>query len=289
VPGFLGHYEHAWLLKREIEKRNDFPPLLVNYDRRDSLGDCGKDLTKGIQFIIEHQMGSQTQKPTIDFITFSLGALILRVSQTENPDFWSNNKFRKLTMLAPVNRASSWAQKLGEREYTRKLMLSWAEWRWPSDPDLGLTWEGKPTLGAELQNLTAEDIDNRYPHLDVSHFSDVMVANGELPIGGNPFLTGANDGTITIEETKLPDDYPNVQYYTFRSSHSMLMMKPRIVKQVAKFNEFDRFEKMEIDPAKIRPGKIYPGVWPVKRPVQYEPPRIQRMPPSPHGSGRTLI
>ena len=74
-------------------------------------------------------------------------------------------------MLAPVNRHSSWAQKLAKQDLTRKLMLSWAEWRLPWDPDLGLNWDAKPTLGVELQNMSAEDIDKQFAHLDVSHFS----------------------------------------------------------------------------------------------------------------------
>ena len=91
-----------------------------------------------------------------------------------------------------------------------------------------------------------------------------MVINGELPVGGNPFLKGPNDGTLTVEETKLPDDYPNVHYRTYKGFHSMLLFNRKIVRRIAQFNEFDRFEKSEIDPSKIRPGKIYPGVWPVK-------------------------
>jgi len=109
------------------------------------------------------------------FVTHSFGALVLReafrLSQWEGP--------AKVVMCAPPNRGS---------EFCRRLEpLPLARW---------VVGEA----GSELMGLGAEDLDARLGCLP-REVQGLVIA-GDL--GWNPLISSSNDGTIAVEETRLP-------------------------------------------------------------------------------------
>jgi len=279
IPGYLGWDSNSRLLINELEKRNDWRPLEIPYDKTDTLKDIGENVNQQFHNIHKNYLTGNPEKPIYDIITFSFGAMALRAAQ-QDKEFWNNNTFGKLTMIAPPLGGSAWARRLAQNEYTRKIMLSMAENRRLWNPNIGKSWKGEDSCGIELQTLNKDEFNSKYP-LDLSYFKKVLIINSELPMGGNPFLDGPNDGTILTEETKFDD--PKVQYGTYNSAHSMLMWKTPVINHVTDFMEFNRFEKKDMDPRKIRQTPLE------KQRIQYNPDDFNRFrgPTSGYNPGTT--
>lgn len=281
LPGYLGWDSNSRLLINELEKRNDWRPIEVPYDKQDCLKDIGADVNHQLHNIHKNYLTGISDKPVYDIICFSFGAMALRAAQLDK-EFWNNNTFGKLTLIAPPLGGSAWARRVAQNNYSRKIMLSIAEKRRFWNPDLGKNWKGEDSCGIELQTLDKDEFNAKYP-LDLSYFKKVLIINSELPMGGNPFLSGPNDGTILVDETKVDHDDPKIQYETYKSHHSMLLWKTPVIEKVTDFMEFHRFEKKDMDPRKIRQTPLE------KQRIQYNPDDYNRFrgPSSGYNPGQT--
>jgi hypothetical protein len=70
---------------------------------------------------------------------------------------------------------------------------------------------------------------------------ELGVIAGSLPLGFGRLvgpLAGPNDGTVRVEETRLPGA---VEHLTLRVSHSALVYSPAVARQIAAFLRDGRF------------------------------------------------
>lgn len=112
----------------------------------------------------------------VSFVTHSMGALVVR-ALLARPDLKESDiRFRRLVMIAPPNRGSAIA----------RVLKDWAVYRWlTSEAGQDLT----PTGARRIPVPTIE-------------FAIIAGGRGNAT-GFNPFLDGDNDGTVTVEETRL--------------------------------------------------------------------------------------
>jgi hypothetical protein len=71
------------------------------------------------------------------------------------------------------------------------------------------------------------------------------VIAGSLPLGLGRLvgpLDGSHDGTVLVEETRLPGA---TQHLTIRTSHSSLVYSAEVARQTAGFLQTGRFDRTE--------------------------------------------
>ena len=147
----------------------------------------------------------------INFVGHSMGNLLIRmVLANDLPGLG------RVVMIAPPNQGSFMAQRLD---------------------DLGIyRW----IFGPAGQQLPS---DNRvfFENLPIPDCEFGIIAGGRGTEGGyNPLLEGDNDGTVRVEETKLPGA---ADFTLVNNTHTLLLFDPETVKQTIHFLKNGKFKK----------------------------------------------
>ncbi len=142
-------------------------------------------------------IAAQRPEQPIDFITHSIGALILR--QTLNIEGCPEEaKIGRTVMFAPPNQGSSLAQK------------------WKGFPPV--RWCIGTKIGCELMTYNAATIHSIGPFPETM---DVLVIAGCR--GNKMFFDEPNDGFLTINETALDTPY---YFWSFPANHGRILVYP---------------------------------------------------------------
>ncbi len=155
----------------------------------------------------------------IHFVVHSMGGLVLRAYLMKHRDA----RIGRIVMLGVPNRGAVLADKLKGLALYRALFG-------PAGVQLA---GGKDGLIARL------------PIPDVP-FAIIAGARG-TPEGYNPLVPGDDDGTVSVESTKLPGA---ADFATVKCLHSFLMSNPTVIDYVLRFLEEGRLRP---DPADVHP------------------------------------
>ena len=153
----------------------------------------------------------------IDFVTHSLGGIVVR-SALGRDDAWREQlQIGRLAMLAPPSQGSSFAQALKDFVPFRMVM-------------------------GEVGPQLARDEAGAVPAPDC-RFGVVAAQRGDGG-GWNPLLQGADDGVVTVEETKLEG---MEDFLLVHGTHTFVMDKPEVVTAVLQYLETGDFGPPSID------------------------------------------
>ena len=150
---------------------------------------------------------------TINFVGHSMGNLVIRTMLREKL-----NGLGRIVMIAPPNQGSFMAQRL------EKLDI----FRW--------------VFGPAGQQLPA---DNRefFKGLPIPECEFGIIAGGRgTEKGYNPLLAGDDDGTVRVEETKLPGA---ADFVLVHNTHTLILFDPETVQQTIAFLKTGRFMKQK--------------------------------------------
>jgi pimeloyl-ACP methyl ester carboxylesterase len=153
----------------------------------------------------------------VDFVTHSLGGIVVRSALARNDRWREQLKMGRLAMLAPPSQGSSFAQALKDFVPFRMVM-------------------------GEVGPQLAVDEAGAVPAPDC-RFGVVAAQRGDGG-GWNPMLKGADDGVVTVEETKLEG---MEDFLLVRGTHTFVMDKPKVVAAVLQYLETGDFGDPSID------------------------------------------
>ncbi len=176
-----------------------------NYDSRH---EPMKAVTKRLHREIGKVMGRDVE--SVSFVTHSFGTIVVRYYLAHH----RVKKIGRFVMIAPPNKGSEWARILG------KLPL----YRWA----MGIAGE------------KVQDVEKTIPKIMAPppcEFGVIAGGSGTW-FGINPLLKGDDDGTITVDETKLEGMKDFIQV---KGQHSMLLMQQKVVDNVIAFLEGGTF------------------------------------------------
>jgi len=146
----------------------------------------------------------------IDFVTHSLGGILLRAYAAAQPAL----EFGRVVMLAPPNRGSEWVDALGKTWLFRAL--------------LGPTAERLGTANDSLPNS-----------LGPAPFEVGVIAGTR---SANPFSDNVipvpNDGTVAVERTTLDG---MADFLTVPETHISIKRAPEVTEQVLHFLRYGSF------------------------------------------------
>lgn len=143
---------------------------------------------------------------SINFVTHSFGGIIVR-HYLEKHEVDNLGRF---VMIAPPNKGSEWSSIL--------LEIPFFDW----------------LLGSASQNLKPEDISISPPPCEFG----IISGKSGLETGFNPLLDGDNDGTVTVEETRLEG---MKDFIVITGQHTVLLGLDKTVKNVLAFLETGNF------------------------------------------------
>ena len=173
------------------------------------------------QSIAEHADGLNKLLEDLDgvdqvsFVTHSLGGIVVRATLADKERVWSKRiKLGRVVMLAPPNRGSELAQDLSSFSPFRILAGPSAE-----------------ELRHELSNIPAPPCP----------FGIVAASRGD-DTGWSPFLTGDNDGVVSVEETKLEGA---ADHLIVKGIHTLVMNDPFVIAATLRFLREGRFREEE--------------------------------------------
>ncbi len=149
----------------------------------------------------------------INFVGHSMGNLVIRLVLADNMP-----GLGRVVMIAPPNQGSFMAQRLKDLDVFRWI------------------------FGQAGQQLPA---DNRefFENLPIPDCEFGIIAGGRgTEDGFNPLLEGDDDGTVSVEETKLPGA---ADFTLVNNSHTLILFDPETVKQTIHFLKFGKFQKVE--------------------------------------------
>ena len=181
-------------------KKDGWDVLVWNYKSRDSLiQEHGIRLVDTIRIIAQQHPG----KP-IHFVAHSMGGLVL-LSALNCPSCPNEAKIGKIVLIAPPLKGSAWGRWLSQFSLAR--------------------WIAKDFSGREL--MTKEEFDDlgRYP----SSCKKMIIAGS---LGFNPFISGANDGTVAVAETFL--DMPHKRI-VIKRGHKTIVFSKKVANSVRNF------------------------------------------------------
>ncbi len=153
---------------------------------------------------------SKRNVESISFVTHSFGTLVVRY-YLANHDLKKKGRF---VMIAPPNKGSQWARILG-----RLSLYNWA---------LGVAGEKVQDVEKSIPKIMAP------PPLEFG----VISGGSGTKFGINPLLPGDDDGTVTVEETKLEGMKDFIQV---RGQHSLLLVQKSVIDNVIAFLEEGKF------------------------------------------------
>jgi pimeloyl-ACP methyl ester carboxylesterase len=147
----------------------------------------------------------------INFVGHSMGNLVIRMMLGE-----SLPGLGRIVMIAPPNRGSLVAKQLEDLDI----------YRWIFGP-----------AGQELPADNKAFFDN----LPVPKCEFGIIAGGRgNDEGYNPLLPGDDDGTVAVEETKLPGA---ADFILINRTHTLILFDPETVKQTISFLKTGHFQK----------------------------------------------
>ena len=149
----------------------------------------------------------------INFVGHSMGNLVVRMVLAQDLP-----ELGRVVMIAPPNQGSFMAKRL---------------------EDLGIfRW----IFGPAGQQLPA---DNRefFENLPIPNCEFGIIAGGRGTENGfNPLLEGDDDGTVSVEETKLPGA---ADFIVIHKTHTLILFDPETVEQTIHFLKNGKFQKVK--------------------------------------------
>ncbi len=140
----------------------------------------------------------------IHFVAHSLGSLILRAA-VNHPLCPQEAKQGKAVLLAPPNQGACWGRFLEQFAFARKI--------------------AKEAAGRQL--MTERD----FEYLgDFPPSMQILVVAGKSTY--NPFILAENDGTVTVEETRLNTPHEHI---VIKSEHSAMIFNKKAVNLAKQF------------------------------------------------------
>ena len=131
------------------------------------------------------------------FVTFSLGALVLRRAIADRPAWLARRGVSVAVMIAPPNRGARLASRVRNNKAMRML------------------------LGPSMLDCTPE----RAMELGLPDFPVCVIAGGTgRNWGVNPFISGDNDLVVGLDETRLAEEHP---FTRITATHGLLARHPR--------------------------------------------------------------
>jgi pimeloyl-ACP methyl ester carboxylesterase len=199
LHGFMGASWNMDFLAKSL-KKDGWEVLIWKYKSRDSvIQEHGTRLADTMQSLAQKNPG----KP-IHFVAHSMGSLVL-LSALNHPDCPLEAKMGKIILIAPPLKGSAWGRWLSQFSLAR--------------------WIAKDFSGKQL--MTKEEFD------DLGTYPDSckkMIIAGSL--GFNPFISGANDGTVAVAETLL--DMPHKRILVKRG-HKTIVFSKKVARCVRSF------------------------------------------------------
>ncbi len=172
--------------------------------RKETIKSISQRLHRDITNIMKQNVES------VSFVTHSFGTLIVR-------HYLANHELKKkgrFVMIAPPNKGSQWARIL-----SRLSLYNWA---------LGVAGEKVQDVEKSIPKIMAP------PPLEFG----VISGGSKTRFGINPLLPGDDDGTVTVEETKLEGMKDFIQ---IRGQHSLLLVQKSVIDNVIAFLEEGKF------------------------------------------------
>ncbi|MBN1534891.1 MAG: alpha/beta hydrolase [Spirochaetes bacterium] len=143
-------------------------------------------------------------KSRIHFVTHSLGSIVVRYYLHR----YRTPRLGRIVMIAPPNRGSQLARHLSRWKAYRQVFGR----------------AGEEVTGAP----------GTIPQVIPPPKAEFGIIAGGLgfPLGLNPFLPGDNDGTVSVEETKLPG---MKDFILLRGQHSLLLLQGDVIRNIVQF------------------------------------------------------
>jgi triacylglycerol lipase len=154
---------------------------------------------------------------TVNFVTHSMGSIVVRYYLAH----YHIENLGRVVMIAPPNRGS----------IIVSYLKSWPPYRW---------FFGE--AGQELAR-TPESLPNILP-APPCEFGIIAGGIGNS-FGFNPLIPGDDDGTVGVDETRLPGETDFIQ---IKGQHSTLLMQMSVIDNVVAFLEEGRFIHPENNP-----------------------------------------
>ncbi len=154
--------------------------------------------------------GSVPKGGEVHFVTHSMGSLIVRRYMADGKKVAPG----RVVMIAPPNKGSAWARLLLEHIPFINHIIGVA--------------------GREVAEGGFPEI----PHNSSREFGIIAGGTGNR-MGLNPFIPGDNDGTVSVEETRLRGMKAHI---IICGQHTLLLYKKRVICNVISFLEYGTFE-----------------------------------------------
>jgi pimeloyl-ACP methyl ester carboxylesterase len=203
VHGVLG-WRDRWAPMAVEMRRRGYEPVDVNYpSTRSSIEDHVRQLAGIIENIGEVEQ--------IDFVTHSMGALLVRRLLAEQPEI----PVRRIVMIAPPNRGSLTADLVREL-FAYHLIFG---------PAGGQLVTGVKSFAASLPVPDCE-------------FAVIAGGKGDGH-GHNPLIPGDDDGVVDVESTKLDGMR---DFLVVNRIHSAIIRAPEVISATVQFLESGRLQ-----------------------------------------------
>ncbi|MBN1441630.1 MAG: alpha/beta fold hydrolase [Planctomycetes bacterium] len=218
-------------IERRMRPRSDHLVVLVHglFRSKDSFADMAEALEKAgyevasinypstrrriedhaeqLERILENLEGVQK----VSFVTHSLGGIVVRALLARDGRWKKKLEVGRLVMIGPPSRGSIVAEQLKD----------WFPYR--------------VAAGDSGQELTSQEVEK----IPVPSCPFGIIAGGKGDGDGyNPLLPGDDDGTVTVESTKLPGA---AGFLLVEALHSFLMKDPEVIQATRRFLEKGEF------------------------------------------------